>query len=597
MADYRYPLDLSGTNSANKVKQTRTLNMTTKNGDSFFIPADAPFFGDSVVIIKNGTNTPLTEGLDYELIFDFPDIFDLTQKKVYGGVKFKDRKMTGQVTITMQVVGGEFLQPVQNILETTARNKTNVSTATWGELAGVPAAFPVLDHTNQSTDLVGFNELNISFKEWSALLLEWISGGTGNNSNNMLSLLQAHINNNTSAHSKSAVGLGNVPNYSIATFDEADLGVNNKLITPGIVKYLIGKYSGISEINAINTSIIQINKTLLTISTSQQQLGEDQAKLNTSYKTVVESFNLVKNEFANLKLYIQDLTVNIETVNQTINTIKLQVDNSLEKVQSMQSKVENISTDNLQIKTNLATLSADLETIKLDISGLGKDLRDLTTRVDQVFTTLIYPNRRFISTGTYHFSIKPGQTRQVSLYAPGGGGGMMIPIGEEDVSDARGDNATDSILYLNTDTTNGTPTVGKIILRALGGRGGFSTTQAPTGIEKYGKGGAGGKVYVDNFATSISQGVGSSGIDGGGDATGSHAGAKGQTVQGIPIGDGGASNKACGSGGAGGFVVATIKNTFDFDLMFTMQIGTPGKNASANDLLEAKPGLGIIEII
>lgn len=597
MAEFRYPLDLSGTNPSNKVTQTRTLNMTTKNGDKFFIPSDAPFYGESVIITRASSNTPLVRGVDYELIFDYPDLFETTQKYIFGGVKFKDRNISGQVTIQMQVMGGPFLQPVQNTLESIARNRTNVNTATWGELAGVPAGFPVLNHVMESDDMVGFGDLNTTIKEFTALILEYLGGGTGGGgSNAAIALIQAHIANPTNAHSKSAVGLGNVPNYAVSTFAEADLGVNNKLVTPAISKYLISRYSGISDILAIQQQIIQINRSIVDLSTSQNTVNINVSNLTQQVNQLNQNFEMVKQEFNNLKTYVQDLSGNIQTITDLVNTLREQVNSALQTISSMQTTVNRISQENVEINTTLGQLKTNLDKLNLSVSDLTNKVNDLDDDLNKVKGYVLYPIRRFIPAGTYHFNIAPGEKRTITLYGPGGGGGVMIPVGRNNVTDIRGENATDTVLYLNTDLTNGMNNVGKVILKAGGGRGGYSTTQSATGIEVYGKGGAGGVTSSDNFVIIIANGLGQAGIDGSSAPTGSHPGGTGNTVQGIVFGNGGASNQACGSGGAGAFIRAEIKNDKTFDLMFTIQVGVAGKNAAENNLVAAGSGLAIIEL-
>lgn len=596
MATYRYPLDITGLLPSNRVSQTRTLNMTTKMGDKFFIPADAPFFAEGCEIIKVGTPTPLVRGIDYELIFNYPDIFEITEKNVYGGVKFKNRAITGQVRITMQVLGGEFLQPVQNTLETVARNKTNVNTATWGELAGVPAGFPVQNHTMTSDDMVGYGEINTTLRDIAALLAGQMSGGGGGGDGTALALIRSHISNPTNAHAKSAVGLANVPNYAMSTYDEADLGVNNRFTSPALVKYLINKYGGTTSIESLQQQITIINRDVVLLQQGLQTNDIKVSQLNVQVQDLSQRFESLRSEFANVLIYINDLGASIENIQNLVQTTKVQVEAALARVTEMEGIVNQIKLDNTDIKEQLNSLSNSLGTLGSRVSSLEISFGNINTAVIKLNQRVLYPLRRFISQGSYHFSIAPNETRTITMIGAGGGGGVLIPLGAEGVTEPRGNKGGDTILILNTDVSNGTNSAGAVVLKAAGGFGGQSSKQSQDGVEYFGKGGPGGNTEATTLFTVTSNSVGGGGIDGVNSPGASHAGAVGHQVQGKSYGSGGASIMSAASGAAGARIVASITNTYTFDLEFTVQVGSSATNILNNNLIPASPGLFLIDI-
>lgn len=604
MSNYRYPLDLLGTSAANRVTQLRTLNMSTKNGEKFFIPTNAPFFRGEGALTHTvklvGASTNLVEGVDYKLVLEYTDIFQVTQKPVFGGILFKNRSIAGQIQFTAQVLGGEFLQPIQNILETVVRNKSNINTATWGEIAGVPAGYPVLDHTHESTDIVGIGEVVNVLREYVALALEILSGngGGGSGGQNAIALIEAHKANPVNAHQKSAVGLGNVPNFGAANFDEADQGVNNKLTTPSIVRYMINKFSGIESINNINRMLTEINRDILNLQNSNVTMSTDIANLKRDVKSIQDGFRDIRQEFANVLLYIQDLSVTIQDIQNAVNGALQQVQTISVRMSKIETSFDAMVINVEKNKTDIAALRADFDELKGINDGLEEVMTETVKRMNKLEEANLYPIRRFIPQGTFHFRIKPGEKRLLSLYAAGGGGGILKPFREEHQSDNRGEHGGDTVLWLNTDVSNGMNNVGKIVLKAEGGKAGWSSTQTNTGIDVYGKGGRGGNTEFDGTIVAVkNNGIGKGGEDGKASASGSHAGGVGNNVQGKVFGNGGSAINTVGSGGAGGFISAEIENTFTFDLVFTLIVGAVGKNAEGNALTQAGPGLGYIDLV
>lgn len=596
MATYRLPLDLTGTLASNRVTQTRTLNMSSKMGDKFIIPADAPFFAEGLEVYKVGTPTPLTRGIDYELIFEYLDIFTITQKPVYGGIKFKDRNISGQVRLVLQVLGGPFLQPVQNTLETIARNKLNVNTGTWGDLVGVPAGFPVLNHPMSSDDFTGFAQIQNTLEEGVALLLAGMGGGSGGNDGSAMAALQAHIRNPTNAHTKAAVGLANVPNYAMSTYEEADLGVNNRFTSPAMVKYLINKYSGLSTIDTINQSITVMQRDVRTLSQGLQENNISVANLEGEVGSLTNQFQNVREEFANVLVYINDLGASIDGIQGVVEDIRAQVQDALQRVGSMETTVNQIKMENENISNELLQINQDLDGLANRTGDLETSFSNLTNDIGKLNRALLYPLRRFVNAGTYNFSVKPGETRTFTLIGSGGAGGVITPVGQIGAIEPRGQNGSDTILWINTDLTNGENSTGQIGLRANGGIGGQTSLQSTAGIEHFGVGGAGGQTSISGLFSVVSNSNGAGGTNGSAAPGPSHPGAVGQLVQGKRYADGGAAPITAGTGGAGAMVVAKFTNNYTFDVEFTAVVGVTARNIPGNNYTAAAPGLFIIEL-
>lgn len=227
---YPYPYDSLGTAGTNRiVNEVRVITPPTDPElANWIMPAAAPFHSDSVIMRLGPlpTDTALTFGVDYVFTHYFVSLSQHIAKPIYGSIKFLNRNFSGSVYLTYQTVGGPFTVADTLILENLSRSLYNISTVTWDQIQGVPQFFPPAPHQHDVADMTGMADVVTALNS----LVTAIAGQNGNIAG-IVTTLQQHIAS-LSAHTPAAVGLGNVPNFAVATLQDVLDAVSNKLMTP-----------------------------------------------------------------------------------------------------------------------------------------------------------------------------------------------------------------------------------------------------------------------------------------------------------------------------------------------------------------------------
>lgn len=233
---YLYPEDLNGTLPSNLItNETQTLQAPGPNDYYFIIPHAAPFFVSSLKVVLTSTNKALVEGDDYQVGHLFVEAMESTGRPIAGSIRFMKPTIVGQVKLTYRTIGGPWGYSDQAILRELSNKQLNPLTRSWGDIDTLPYAFPPLPHDQRIDTLVGSEKINETLNK-IADILEATAEGTS----------KSHIDDRNNPHlvTKTQVGLGNVPNFLMAT-DQQHLDANrNDLFTnPRGILLMINKYA------------------------------------------------------------------------------------------------------------------------------------------------------------------------------------------------------------------------------------------------------------------------------------------------------------------------------------------------------------------
>lgn len=225
MADeYAYPFDGNGTSPDNLVTGEQQILTPPNYTDFYFIIPDfAPFYQDGLVVTHQPSGTVLTEGVDYHLTHQFNDATLETAKAVYGSITILDKTLAGVLELDYQTIGGLWTLDETAIIDILTNTTLNPRITTWEQVAGLPEAFPPIDHVWNTDDLVGMSEVVDAI---SAIAIQL--GGSEDPG-------ESHLSRTDNPHSvtKNQVGLGNVQNYLVANLTQAQEGTaNNAYMTP-----------------------------------------------------------------------------------------------------------------------------------------------------------------------------------------------------------------------------------------------------------------------------------------------------------------------------------------------------------------------------
>jgi hypothetical protein len=234
-----YPFDPTGTAASNvRTDEQHIIAPPDVTPDFYFIvPKCGPFFERDLKLVHYPSGRELVHGVDYHLGWKFISATRATAKPVFGSICILDRTLAGTIAIErIRYLGGDWQIDEARALEMLLSNLTNPRTTSWEQVQELPYGFPVIDHEWDLDDMVGATEVVESINN----LAESIGGNSGGQTPD------THINNLNNPHqvTKEQVGLGNVPNFSVALLSDLDgAGAQDKFMTPSLTRSLIAQLS------------------------------------------------------------------------------------------------------------------------------------------------------------------------------------------------------------------------------------------------------------------------------------------------------------------------------------------------------------------
>lgn len=232
-SEYLYPLDLTGTQPSNRIKNEKhTVNPPNDVTHASFIVARACPFYEHTLVIKDGTSSTartLVEGQDYICTHQSITLTHHTKLPVFASISFIDRQYTGTVYLSYNTVGGEWTLDDNSIVEKLTRDTYSIHHVSFDQIVGVPSSYPNAPHDHNPTSLVGLDEVVTRLTEIAAAL----RAGQGSYAQ-MATALQHHLTT-PNAHGPGDVGLGNVKNFELAITSDVINKAPNKYVTANIL--------------------------------------------------------------------------------------------------------------------------------------------------------------------------------------------------------------------------------------------------------------------------------------------------------------------------------------------------------------------------
>lgn len=244
---YKYPLDLTGTSPENKViGEPHTLQPGINRSA---VPLYGAFYTESLVVRDADTTEILTPNDQYIPIMYHEEASERSGKEVCGGLIVTDGTVSQNIIIDYQLVGGDFQNITQIILDLIENLNLDEREVMWGDLLGRPNAFPPSHHLHDIGDVFGFEYLVNSINN----LREAVLYGDVASHDELKAIIEARrqelhdridafraaydefIARTDNPHSvtKAQVGLGSVANHPLADQAEAEEGsLNSRYMTP-----------------------------------------------------------------------------------------------------------------------------------------------------------------------------------------------------------------------------------------------------------------------------------------------------------------------------------------------------------------------------
>lgn len=387
----QFELDTTGISPSNRIiEEVHNVSPPTQLTDAnFFIPRVTPFFEERLEV-KLG-NRVLVKNVDYILVLYYEAASAHFTRELYAGIMMVNRAFTGTVKVSYQVLGGEFQNNDYGLLERAVRNQGKIRWVNYDTLINLPSGFPPAYHTHDiETDLVNMGSV-VTAVEKIAIAL-----GTGNGSADEISArLQAHINSNN-AHTKAAVGLGNLENYPVATLDDINRGTPGKYVTADGVKAYVAAHqshvdlSGYYRKGEVDT-IIGRYVTTERLTQTETKLSTEKREYTTRMNGIdakINELNTTLHSGTSATTVAHDLQTNVTAINNRINGLETKVNTATSLANTNKIDIASLNRKIDNAKTELSTSIGGVNTRIGTVETKANRVDDLTTQLNTAKTTI-----------------------------------------------------------------------------------------------------------------------------------------------------------------------------------------------------------------
>lgn len=229
-----YVLDETGTAPSNRIIAERhSVSYNDSAQYHFIIPGYAPFFARSVKLFRivGGNRIPMVERVDYNFGLRFHSASLALAKPVYSSINILNMEADSVFEIEeYQTLGGPHVQSSQQTLSAIARIVYNPASMTWEEVIDTPTVYRSVDHTWEYSNVGGQTDMvSAILAVASALANRAANGGD-----------HSRIKGNPHDTSKFDMDLGNVPNYGMASIEQALAGESNEsFMSPAMLRQVL----------------------------------------------------------------------------------------------------------------------------------------------------------------------------------------------------------------------------------------------------------------------------------------------------------------------------------------------------------------------
>lgn len=236
----KYPLDLTGTSPENNI--LGELHTLQPGINRAAVPRYGAFYTESLVVRDNDSGNVLIIHDQYVPIMYYADPSERSGKEVCAGIIVTDTNVSSEISIDYQVVGGDYANITQVIIDLIDNLNLDEREVIWGDLLGRPDAFPPAQHLHDLGDIYGFEFVvqslesirqailygDIASHDELKAMIEDRYQKALTRAEEVRTELNAHEARTDNPHvvTKAQVGLGLVDNYQTATEQEARSGIS-----------------------------------------------------------------------------------------------------------------------------------------------------------------------------------------------------------------------------------------------------------------------------------------------------------------------------------------------------------------------------------
>lgn len=160
---YSYPYDPTGKAASNRFHEEHIVKSDDKNVRVIRL-RHAPFFRPLTITYGN-SDSPLTEGVDFEYAYELVELDDCVAGPVFMGVNLLNPLILGSVRFEGNHLGGTFYAPYFEMMDDLIKHLNNPVSASWLSLLGRPALMPPLPSATSWDDLLNKKYLASAIRE------------------------------------------------------------------------------------------------------------------------------------------------------------------------------------------------------------------------------------------------------------------------------------------------------------------------------------------------------------------------------------------------------------------------------------------------
>lgn len=160
---YSYPYDPTGKAASNRFHEEHIVNSDEKNLRVIRLK-HAPFFRPLTITYGN-SDSPLTEGVDFEYAYELVELDDCVAGPVFMGVNLINPLILGSVRFEGNHLGGTYYAPYFEMMDDLIKHLNNPISASWLSLLGRPALMPPLPSATSWDDLLNKKYLASAIRE------------------------------------------------------------------------------------------------------------------------------------------------------------------------------------------------------------------------------------------------------------------------------------------------------------------------------------------------------------------------------------------------------------------------------------------------
>lgn len=372
-----YPLDLSGTTTANQTKHDIVLGAGTFNR-AFAYPT-GPFFADTFKLYEaSRPNVPLERGKDYQLLLLNVNLRKLTGREICAAVVVHNPEVSTDVIAAATVVGGPYAANVDAIEQALNALDLDNRQIDFSDLSGVPEEFVTAPAYTDVGDVFGFEyqitvlaQILDAIKVGDNAAVSQLEDTVEQMREELRNMFQQHIDADGNVHNVTRAQL------SVPSVSEMNTAIQNVM----------------SEFNKLASRIGQLEST-------DTALDEKISSINNSFATVSQQLSTIRQNYQRTNQNVADLSQQVSQYEDQVTQLTSSLNDAVQDLADTKKTVSDMAQTIQQMQSQLNHQAQEIADVKEAHGQQGTALADHVKAAD--------PHPQYLNRntgGTVHASV------------------------------------------------------------------------------------------------------------------------------------------------------------------------------------------------